>query len=771
MVSCGGGGGSPSPVAYSISGTVTPSLSGVKITAVNAVTLTAISSTTSAGGTYTISGLANGNYTVTPSLTGYSFSPTGTAVSVSGANITGTNFTATAALTYSISGSVSGAVTGGVTITLSGINNGTTVTGASGTYNFSGLVSGNYTVTPSLAAYTFSPTPSISITSLAANSTGNNFVAALAVPSNVTSAARDANNLISWTAISGATSYNVYWSTTSGVNKANGTKINLANNPQAHTGLINSTTYYYVVTALSAGGESAESAQVSATPVAAPSSADPLYVDQWHLKNTGQLGATGVAGLSGQDLNVEPAWAMTSQGNNIKGNGIRIAVVDDGLEISHEDLAANVAATGLSYNYVTLGSDPTNDPKDITSGHGTSVAGIAAARDLNGLGVRGTAPRANLVGFNLLQNDTASTEADAMIHGSPDVHIYTNSWGPPDGNGTLDASTTTWRTAINTGLASGRGGLGAIYTWASGNGGNGSGPPIDNSNYDGYANYRGVIAATSVNDQGKQSSYAEPGANIWISAPGGEYCTTHTISTTDRTGAVGDNPYNAVYGYTDYANHNYTKCMNGTSSAAPGVAGVVALILQANPALGWRDVRLILAQSARKNDATDAGWLTTGGSQVYHFNHKYGFGVADAAAAVSLASTWTNVGPQLNYATVFASPNLAIPDNNSTGVSNTINVAGSGITSIEFIEITFSAADHPYSGDLAITLTSPAGNVSQLSETHPCNPACTAYSGWVFGSARHLGEAADGNWMLTVKDGAPKDTGTFQTWGLKFYGR
>lgn len=583
--------------------------------------------------------------------------------------------------------------------------------------------------------------------------------------------ARDGNNLIGWTAVSGAASYNIYWSTAPGVKKTNGAKITLASNPQTHTGLANGTAYYYVVTTMGAGGESAESAQASATPVAAAVVADPLYGDQWHLKNTGQIGATGVPGAVGEDINVEPVWLSATPRT---GNGIRIAIVDDGLEIGHEDLAANIAATGLSYNYVTGSADPgyDHDPSDTTSGHGTAVAGIVAARDLNGLGVRGAAPRANLVGYNLLQYSTLSNEADAMTRGSPNVHISSNSWGSND-DGNLHESTSLWRNAIDAGLANGRNGLGTIYTWAAGNGG--YVPPVDNSNYDGQANHHGVIAVASVNDQGKQSSYSEPGANIWISAPGGEFCDTHTIITTDRSGAAGGNPSN---GYTDYADQNYTRCMNGTSAAVPAVSGAIALLLEANLNLGWRDVRLILAQSARKNDASEPGWSATGGSPVYHFNHKYGFGVIDAQAAVALAQTWSNAGPQLTHATALAAPNLAIPENNTTGVSNTISVANSGIANIEYIEITFSAADHTYAGDLAITLTSPAGTVSQLAETHLCFDAnqyplatCpTPYSGWVFGSARHLGEAANGNWTLSVKDGAAQDTGTFQSWKLKFYG-
>ena len=189
----------------------------------------------------------------------------------------------------------------------------------------------------------------------------------------------------------------------------------------------------------------------------------------------------------------------------------------------------------------------------------------------------------------------------------------------------------------------------------------------------------------------------------------------------------------------------------GTSAAAPGAAGAIALVLEAAPTLGWRDVRLILAESARKNDPGDAGWTTGATTPAYNFNHKYGFGVIDAAAAVTLASTWTNAGTEVTSTTLTSSPFLAIPDSDTTGVNNTINVGASGIANIEFIEITFSATDHTYFGDLDITLTSPAGTVSQLAEEHLCAPDCgpasNSYNGWVFGSVRHLGEAADGNWI------------------------
>jgi proprotein convertase subtilisin/kexin type 2 len=495
--------------------------------------------------------------------------------------------------------------------------------------------------------------------------------------------------------------------------------------------------------------------------------ADPLFVDQWNLKNTGQAGASGVPAKAGEDINVQPAWTTR------KGSGVRIAIVDDGLEIGHEDLASNIAPNGTSYNYVTGSSDPTNDPADLTSGHGTKVAGIAAARDWNGLGGTGVAPRANLVGYNLLQNSTTVNIADAMTRGAASVHISSNSWGAPDYNGSVWPSSSTWRAAIDTGLATGRSGLGMVYTWAAGNG-----APVDNSNYDGQANYRGVIAVGAVNDQGVKSSYSEEGANLWVSAPGGEYCSTHTITTTDRTGALGSNTAATANGTTDYTNQNYTKCMNGTSAATPTVAGVVALMLEAKPTLGWRDVRNILAQTARINAPTDPGWYGTGGTPSYRFNPKYGFGVVDAAAAVAVAATWVNLPAEKTFTPPTVTPNLAIPDNNTVGVASTITVAGSLINSIEYIDITFSAADHTYLGDLTITLTSPSGTSSTLAVTHACLDAAgavtatcsTYYNAWRFGSAGHLGELADGGWTLTVSDRAAFDTGTFQSWGLKFYG-
>ncbi|MCI0526482.1 MAG: S8 family serine peptidase [Nitrospira sp.] len=521
-------------------------------------------------------------------------------------------------------------------------------------------------------------------------------------------------------------------------------------------GLTNGAIYWFAVSAVNANGESSESVHVSAVPSPA---GDPLFLDQWHLQNTGQGGGT-----PGQDLNVVPVW-----NSGLKGEGIRIVVVDDGLEIAHEDLAANIAS-GLSHNYCDSSSDPTLCGSDTTaSEHGTAVAGIISARDLDGVGGRGVAPRASTIGYNLLESTIISNQADAMTRNGSSVDISNNSWGAPDFTGLLKPTSVTWRDAILTGLSTGRSGKGTIYVFAAGNGG-----LQENSNYDGYANNRGVMAICAVGDDGHQAFYSEQGANLWVCAPSGGN-NGHSITTTDRTGSLGYN----THGTSDYPNTNYTNTFAGTSASVPMASGVVALMLQANPNLGWRDIRLILAQTARKNNPADPGWTTNGAGK--NINHKYGFGVINAEAAVNTAMSWTNLVPeQPPHTTPLATPALSIPDNNPTGVSDTITVTGSGITSIEFIEVTFSADDHTYFGDLEITLTNnTTGTVSRLAETHACTNADTgasiicqpSYNGWVFGTVRHLDESADGSWTLKVKDLAPEDTGKFQSWQLKFYGR
>ncbi|RZA30473.1 MAG: hypothetical protein EOP02_01440, partial [Proteobacteria bacterium] len=206
---------------------------------------------------------------------------------------------------------------------------------------------------------------------------------------------------------------------------------------------------------------------VSAPPAVTQSGPDPLYSQQWHLKNTGQRSGGGAVATAGEDLNVEPVWDSCGDNGACRGEGVTIAVVDRGVEIRHQDLQQNRSATLSGRVYSQTGApangDPTPTQTDPDNAHGTAVAGIAVARDNNATGGRGVASRASLVGYALLQASTSSNEADAMTFQAPAIGVSNNSWGPPDGTGLLTESNSLWREGVDVGLATGRGGLGTIY--------------------------------------------------------------------------------------------------------------------------------------------------------------------------------------------------------------------------------------------------------------------------------------------------------------------
>ncbi|UCF90644.1 MAG: DUF4214 domain-containing protein [Desulfobacterales bacterium] len=463
---------------------------------------------------------------------------------------------------------------------------------------------------------------------------------------------------------------------------------------------------------------------------------DPLFNSQWHLNNTGQS-----SGTAGEDVDIASVWETYKGSSNEV-----IAVVDDGLEINHVDLKDNVLADRC-WDYIGNDLDPTHTA--VVEGHGTNVAGVAVGRGFNGQGITGAAPWARMVGYRLLGAETDFTEADALTRDNEVVDIYSNSWGvpdytPPDGVVSLAGPGPLVEDALVSGTSIGRGGFGSIFVWAGGNGFD-----EDNSNYDGYANSRYTIAVAASTNKGKRAVYSERGANIMVNAPSGDILPgdgTLAITTTAR-------------------NNTYRFDFNGTSAATPLVSGIIALMLEANPNLTWRDVQHILIQTAEQNDPLDGDWVLNGAG--YPINHQYGFGRIDAQAAVDAARTWVFVGTGTSVQSS-ASPQIPIPDNDTTGVSDTIFIALE--VHIEFVEVTFSAADHTYWGDLEITLTSPAGTESVLAEKHLNIAENDTYINWRFGSVRHFGEASQGNWTLRVKDLEAIDTGTFQSWALKIYG-
>lgn len=453
---------------------------------------------------------------------------------------------------------------------------------------------------------------------------------------------------------------------------------------------------------------------------------DPLVPQQWHLKNTASPRT---------HLNAEPAWAYTASGG-VRGAGVRIGIVDDGLQTAHPDLSPNTD-TANDKDWNGNDNDPNPGPGDD---HGTAVAGVAAACGNNSLGVSGVAPEATLVGLRLTSDYvTDSQEAEAMAWRNDIIQIKNNSWGPDDSPDNLEGPGSLTAAAFASAASSGRGGRGTIFVWSAGNGGDAS----DNSNYDGYANSIFTIAAGAADSSGARAYYSEPGANLVVCAPSSGAALG--ITTTDRAGSSGYNTASSASG------GDYTDDFGGTSSAAPAISGVIALMLERNPSLGWRDVQEILIRTAFKPKPSDPGWAVNGAGLSFH--HDFGAGLADAAAAVTMAATWTNLPPQQSAVSTQSSLSVSIPNNNATGVTRSFSFSGTSLR-VEHATVRLSIT-HTARGNLEITLTSPSGMTSRLAEVRA--DSNDHYSNWTFSSVRHWGENSNGVWTLKIADRS--DTG------------
>ena len=472
---------------------------------------------------------------------------------------------------------------------------------------------------------------------------------------------------------------------------------------------------------------------------------DTMFPEQWYLENTGQNGST-----VGHDVNIVGVWWNKVYGSK---NEI-IAIVDDGLQVNHEDLKANIVPN-LSLNLVTGGNDPSprlldSDGDFAPEFHGTNVASLAAARGGNGIGMAGTAPLAGLVGVRLLGNFTPANVNTALTHKPNQIDIYNNSWGPMD-DAQLNGISQLEEASLKSGVSSGRNGKGSIYVFAAGNGR----ADGDNSNYDGYSNSPYTIAVAATNNLGKQAWYSEDGSNLWLNAP--------------SSGEVQNVLITEPYVLDSFVTPRYSQDFGGTSATAPQVSGVIALMLEKNPNLSWRDVQRILAETAFKNDPSDGDWVKNGAN--FWVNHKYGFGRVDAGEAVQLATDWELL-PSQTIITGSQQPNILIPDNDTTGITSSFNIAAD--LSIDYVEVEFTS-DHKFWGDLEISLVSPEGTTSILAENGYGtgeNPRTgDAYkNGWRFGVARLLGESSKGTWTLSVKDKGLEDTGHLVKWSVKAYG-
>ncbi|MCB1537384.1 MAG: S8 family serine peptidase [Rhodospirillales bacterium] len=455
---------------------------------------------------------------------------------------------------------------------------------------------------------------------------------------------------------------------------------------------------------------------------------DDRFVYQTNLLNT----------AGGIDIDVVPAWT------DYTGAGVSIALIDDGFDLAHPDLAGRF---DLAASYDFAGSDPLPQA-ETGDDHGTAIAGIAAAAR-NGVGIVGVAYDATLVGLRVsfTADDSTDQFTAAMTH-MVDNDIASNSWGYAGAfadnyaDGWLDGQ----RAAIEDAAFNGRGGLGTVILFAAGNGGNSA----DRVDYHSVTADPHVIAVGAMTATGAAASFSNPGAALLVSAPG------QSIPTDDVSGAGGYFPG-------DYVS------LSGTSAATPEVSGIVALMLEANPNLGYRDVQEILAYSARATGAV-SDWQTNGADNWngtgLHFSHSVGFGLVDALAAVRLAETWTTTHTEANLRTIdqtYTGPAVPIPD--GTGrIDSTITISGDLI--LDHVQVSVDIT-HAAAAQLDIALISPSGTRSILMSAAPVTGAMSEFT---FTTVADWGEHATGVWTLEVADHTAGTAGILNGWSINLQG-
>jgi Ca2+-binding RTX toxin-like protein len=497
---------------------------------------------------------------------------------------------------------------------------------------------------------------------------------------------------------------------------------------------------------------------------------DPLVPSQWHLNFIG---------------NVERIW------DEYTGAGINVGVYDDGVQYTHFDLDdhyrsdLHIVFNGTTFDGREVVQNNIRDP------HGTAVAGLIAGAN-NGLGTVGVAHGANLTGVNIFNaasalfiNSGTPTGFFSAIADSKKFDIVNNSWGSQPSflasqnlnvaNSFAKITNDNWKVAVDTG----RGGLGTIVLKAMGNESrNGNGEGLNASRY--------TVSVNAVSNNGTAASYSNHGHNTLVSAPGSEFSNVQSglgIVTTDLLGTDGYNNRGSSTTASDT-----TDDFGGTSAATPIVSGVVALMLQANPGLGWRDVQDILARSATHIGSAigatvpgtheNGNWILTNGGQTWnnggmHYHTNYGYGMVDAFAAVRMAEVWSLFGPAQTSANevpvTFSSGAISvpIPDNNVATYSFTVALP----LQIEHLALTLSLT-HTFFTDLIITLIAPDGSRHVLADRGAGSGSTSdLLFTWTYGVDSLRGLSAIGTWTVEVRDAAAADVGTLQGVVATFFGQ
>ncbi len=472
---------------------------------------------------------------------------------------------------------------------------------------------------------------------------------------------------------------------------------------------------------------------------------DPLYPNQWHLDDKAPF-----------NIGMKAAWDQAT------GKGINIAVIDDALQISHEDFTnAYPLESGYHRNFKSDGAPNDPSPTAATENHGTYCGGLAAARGFNNIGVTGVAPEAGVMGLRYVGGAVADDAASIALAWQPEgiiTHVSTNSWGPAD-DGKSDGRVSELQLAgMEKGVTTNRNGLGTVYAISCGNGRD----EKDDASYDAFSGSRFGIAVAAMGRDGKQSSYSENGMSVAITAMGGEFQPPDVLWSTN---IMGDEAFQikAQKFPTTQAPVNYTDAGNGTSAAAPQVAGAAALLLEKNPNLGYRDVKEILMKSAVRDGLQGADGFAANAAG-FNFSHSFGAGLLNVAGALDLAGSWTPLGPLVN-AEASGTGDAIADDGTPAAVS--LDLSSAKIR-VEHVEVMVNVK-HANRGDLSFTITSPSGFTAIAANREKDDGA--DFTDYMFTSPRFWGESAAGTWKVSVVDNrANGTTGTLGSVKIKVYG-
>ncbi|GAA5995243.1 hypothetical protein JCM5350_002797 [Sporobolomyces pararoseus] len=465
---------------------------------------------------------------------------------------------------------------------------------------------------------------------------------------------------------------------------------------------------------------------------------DPLWPKQWHLVN-------GV--MEENSINVTGVWD-----EGVFGKGVNVAIVDDGLDMHSDDLAANFHAEG-SWDYND--NTPLPEPRLSDDQHGTRCAGEIAAvkNDVCGVGV---AHQAGIAGIRILSASISDAdEASSLNYGYQTNDIYSCSWGPPDDGRSMEAPGRLITKAMLNGVTNGRGGKGSVFVFASGNGG----AVDDQCNFDGYTNSLMSITVGAIDRKGLHPFYSEAcAANMVVTYSSGSGDNIHT---------------------TDVGKNVCTDRHGGTSAAAPIAAGIFALVLEARPDLTWRDMQHLCVRTAVQINPQDPDWQMTASGRWY--NHKYGFGKLDAWAIVNAARSWKIVKPQTWWNSPLSrAPTMRGLTTGGSRITNDGIVASLKVTKkdledanleeLEHVTVTVFI-EHERRGNVEVELMSPKGMKSILARPRRFDEATTGMLGWKFMTVKHWDEDPVGTWTLRVRDRQDNGkTGTFYSWSMQLWG-